>query len=1125
MVRGHSTSALLPTFEALEERLLLSVTSEFITELGANLAATGVIERAAPAEQAEADLAPYEPGNWDDRIPVGIVQHAGTDAHSYSGPYYGDQTLYVNWASANYGTATGSNYTVRLAVTGVGGGTYEWTDVTTPAGYYTYLTSDQPVGALSVGSHTFKLWLDYTNVVPEGVNEGNNYYERTIVISARVNTAPDIRGLPDITVDEDTTFPATDGSSGQADSVSDRLGFDGDTSAYLALQDATPTGTSYLLTEHWGGTWCDAEKSPTNTEDDMLCWAAAASNILEWTGWGLVGGMTNTDQVFQYFQNHWTDEGGTMEYGWDWWFDGTNPSQGWSGWSQVDVPGGGFYPSENFSSYLHSQETESQALAAIDQFIRAGYGTTLGIYGPGGHAITCWGFNYNPADTDQYYGVWVSDSDDDKSSTNPPDRLRYYEVALSGGRWYLQDYYGSDAWYIGSVQALAKSGNTNPNTYDLWAYASDAETPDSGLTFSIVGNTSPNCGVSIVSNRYIQVHPVHNWNGTSDVTVMVSDGQLTDTDTFRITVRPVNDAPVISGLPDKTLAENTSLNYTTDLWAYASDPETPVYALTFSITANTNPSCGVSIVANWFISVNPAAGWDGTSDVTVQVSDGALNGSDTFRITVTEAFVDLTGAFGAINVPNPTKAGDWEQVQVQVTNGGNTLASGWSTIELWASLDGNLSSGTDDYKLTETRPYVYLQPGQTGSYYAYFLAPGNVPAGTYDLIAVLDADNDFNETNPGGEGNNQAASADRFPMQNPDLTGSFGTVNLPARPLAGTWGYAFVGIQNTGAVQAYGYTDIQLLITTETPPSGEGPVQAVTRVLTTLHNQLVFLQPGQTGWYVAYFTLPADLPAGDYYLRAVVDSSNGIVETNEGNNVAYGHDRYQVCAACVDLTGAFGTIWLPNPTKAGDYGLVQVQVTNSGNVLASGWSTLQVWASGDGNLLTGADDYKLAETRPYLYLSPGQTGSYYLSFLVPGTIPAGTYDLLAVIDANNDIAETNPGGESNNQVVQADRFVMQAPTPSVGLVSSYVQPATGDSGFPPSREAVRGEEVRREQQPSNLGSQASSLSPQASSLRLPQSADADSHAGLNGPVVSRHRLLRLSRYQQLLRWQNRARWA
>ncbi|MFO8012577.1 MAG: hypothetical protein R6X20_04635, partial [Phycisphaerae bacterium] len=118
-----------------------------------------------------------------------------------------------------------------------------------------------------------------------------------------------------------------------------------------------------MLTDHWGGTWADAEKVPPDdgpgedpnvpgTADDYMCWAAVASNLLEWTGWGKTGGMTTADDMFAYFQDHWTDQGGNMYYGWDWWFDGTNDSPGDPDeWSQVDVPGGGFYPSQAFSDY------------------------------------------------------------------------------------------------------------------------------------------------------------------------------------------------------------------------------------------------------------------------------------------------------------------------------------------------------------------------------------------------------------------------------------------------------------------------------------------------------------------------------------------------------------------------------------------------------------------------------------------------------------------------------------------------------------------------------------------------------------------------------------------------------
>jgi subtilisin-like proprotein convertase family protein len=248
-----------------------------------------------------------------------------------------------------------------------------------------------------------------------------------------------------------------DGSAAEA-GKGNRVGFDQDTTAYAVsgpLGDATPQGTSYRLFDNWGGVWSDAEKTVANTEDDLMCWAAAASNVLAWTGWGNTESTTNADQVFAYFQNHWTDEGGLMEFGWDWWFDGSNSSQGWDGWSQVDVAGGGFYPDETFASYFHSQSDTQLALSSIDSYLHSGYGVTLGIYGPGGHAITCWGVNYATDTPSNYLGLWITDSDDDKGSNTPPDCLHYYEVANVDGKWFLQDYYGSDAWYIGAVQALA----------------------------------------------------------------------------------------------------------------------------------------------------------------------------------------------------------------------------------------------------------------------------------------------------------------------------------------------------------------------------------------------------------------------------------------------------------------------------------------------------------------------------------------------------------------------------------------------------------------------------------------------------------------------------------------------
>ena len=97
-----------------------------------------------------------------------------------------------------------------------------------------------------------------------------------------------------------------------------------------------------------------------------------------------------------------------------------------------------------------------------------GYGVTLDAYGPGVHDITCWGIRYDDVSGD-YLGVWVTDSDDNKYSQNPPDSLRYYDAVENNGQWYLQNFYGSNAWYIGQVVSLSLAPIPEPATFALMA--------------------------------------------------------------------------------------------------------------------------------------------------------------------------------------------------------------------------------------------------------------------------------------------------------------------------------------------------------------------------------------------------------------------------------------------------------------------------------------------------------------------------------------------------------------------------------------------------------------------------------------------------------------------------------
>jgi len=137
-------------------------------------------------------------------------------------------------------------------------------------------------------------------------------------------------------------------------------------SAWIEEEMDNPSGTRYMLYDHHGGWWADAEKAPGSDglgnpapdnpgdEDDYLCWAATVSNMLEYTGWGFVGGMDDTDEFLDYFEDHTTDYGSTNRWGIEWWFTGNLPTQT-GDWSVEDVEGGDFWS----SSYTFSNLTLS----------------------------------------------------------------------------------------------------------------------------------------------------------------------------------------------------------------------------------------------------------------------------------------------------------------------------------------------------------------------------------------------------------------------------------------------------------------------------------------------------------------------------------------------------------------------------------------------------------------------------------------------------------------------------------------------------------------------------------------------------------------------------------------------
>jgi hypothetical protein len=133
------------------------------------------------------------------------------------------------------------------------------------------------------------------------------------------------------------------------------------------------------------------------------------------------------------------------------------------------------------------------------------------------------------------------------------------------------------------------------------------------------------------------VQPAANAFGEATITVSVSDGALTTSDHFLLTVNSVNDAPTLTGIADQMIPEDGvsgPLSFT------VSDVETPANRL--AVTADSsNPALFPveNIVlggegADRTVTLIPAAGGLGEATISIRVTDGDLTSSGSFLVSV-----------------------------------------------------------------------------------------------------------------------------------------------------------------------------------------------------------------------------------------------------------------------------------------------------------------------------------------------------------------------------------------------------------------------------------------------------------------------------------------------------------
>ncbi|MRS12778.1 MAG: hypothetical protein EG823_06875 [Actinobacteria bacterium] len=182
-----------------------------------------------------------------------------------------------------------------------------------------------------------------------------------------------------------------------------------------------------------------------------------------------------------------------------------------------------------------------------------------------------------------------------------------------------------------TAPVLAAIGNKNVAEGSLLSFtatATDADIPAQTLIFSLSG--TPPTGAAITSGGSFTWTPTEAQGpGTYPITVVVSDGAATASETITVTVSEVHTAPVLAAIGNKNVAEGSLLSFT----ATATDADIPAQTLIFSLSGT--PPTGAAITSGGSFTWTPTeAQGPGTYPITVVVSDGAATASETITVTV-----------------------------------------------------------------------------------------------------------------------------------------------------------------------------------------------------------------------------------------------------------------------------------------------------------------------------------------------------------------------------------------------------------------------------------------------------------------------------------------------------------
>jgi CSLREA domain-containing protein len=332
--------------------------------------------------------------------------------------------------------------------------------------------------------------------------------------------------------------------------------------------------------------------------------------------------------------------------------------------------------------------------------------------------------NNNPLTTDQRGAARIADSPD-------ADTTATVDIGAWEFRSALEDITDKTTLEDTRITISFGLGDAGPGVTSVTATSSNQPVLiDDSITISGSGGA-----------RTLEMMPNHEQSGLTTITVTVNlAGGGTATDTFVLTVLPVNDVPffhlsITSDAVFEDSGTRTVPNAASGMFAGLSEPN---QVMTFQITNNTNPSLfsvAPAISPAGTLTYTPAAEVSGIADITVVLKDdgGTANGGQdtstpvTFRIQV----------LSVNDVPTFTKGAD----QTVSEDAGFVSIGNWATgVSLGPANESN-QSGT--FVVTNnTNPGLFQSP----PFVSFFgnrslnFTPAPNATGTADITVVLKDD-------------------------------------------------------------------------------------------------------------------------------------------------------------------------------------------------------------------------------------------------------------------------------------------------------------------------------------------------------------------------------------------------